>query len=105
MCRRETQCFSGRKSGSLNRLLRSRELHRQDPKQNPTISSTRWRELSRDPPYSLRWRRAFEDIVNQTAHRLRNFLHQGKLKAYYFEHDGCHSVSRELLGYGAVPTG
>ncbi len=29
-------------------------------------------------------------------HRLRNFLHEGKLKAYYFGHDGCHSVSREF---------
>ena len=41
-------------------------------------------------------RHEFHDIVNQTVHRLRNFLHQGKLKAYYFEDNGCHSVSREI---------
>ncbi len=29
-------------------------------------------------------------------HRLRNFLHQGNLKAYYFREDGCHSISREF---------
>jgi hypothetical protein len=38
----------------------------------------------------------FQDIVNQTVHRLRNFLHQEKLKAYYFGDDGCASVSREF---------
>lgn len=37
----------------------------------------------------------FRDIVNQTMHQLRNFLHEGKLKAYYFRDDGCHSVSRD----------
>jgi hypothetical protein len=40
------------------------------------------------------WRHAFEDIASQSVHRLRNFLHQGKLKAYYFGDDGSHSVSR-----------
>ena len=34
--------------------------------------------------------------LNETAHRLRNFLHQGELKAYYFENDGHHSVSRDF---------
>lgn len=41
-------------------------------------------------------RREFKDIVKQTIQRLRNLLHQGKLKAYYFKTDGCHSVSRHL---------
>lgn len=41
-------------------------------------------------------RREFRDIVNQTEHRLRDFLHQGKLNAYYFDADGCHSVPRAL---------
>ncbi len=34
--------------------------------------------------------------MNQTENRLRNFLHQGKLNAYYFDADGCHSVPRAL---------
>jgi hypothetical protein len=34
--------------------------------------------------------------VNQTLHRLRNFLPQGKLKAYYFGDYGCDSVSPEF---------
>ncbi len=38
----------------------------------------------------------FRDIVNQTVHQLRSFLHRGKLKAHYFGHDGCHSVSRDF---------
>jgi DNA polymerase III delta prime subunit len=42
------------------------------------------------------WRHAFEEIASQTVHRLRNFLHQGTLKAYYFGDDGCHSVSRQF---------
>ena len=42
------------------------------------------------------WRRAFEEIATQTTQRLRNFLHQGTLKAYYFTDDGCHHLSREF---------
>jgi hypothetical protein len=55
------------------------------------------------------WRHAFEEIVGQTAHRLRSFLHQGTLEAYYFGNDGRHSVSREFwatpLAHGVVETG
>jgi hypothetical protein len=42
------------------------------------------------------WVHAFEDIASPTVHRLRNYLHEGKLKAYYFRDDGCHSVLREF---------
>jgi hypothetical protein len=42
------------------------------------------------------WRYAFEEIASLTLHRLRNFLHQGNLKAYYFGHDGCQPVPREF---------
>jgi hypothetical protein len=41
-------------------------------------------------------RKVFEGIAGQTVPRLRDFLHKGKLKAYYFENDGCRSVSREF---------
>ena len=41
-------------------------------------------------------RQAFEDIEDIAGQRLRNFLHHGKLKAYYFTEDGCHSVLREF---------
>jgi hypothetical protein len=34
--------------------------------------------------------------LNEAAHRLRKFQHQGKLKAYYFGNDGRHSVSRDF---------
>ena len=39
------------------------------------------------------WRHAFEDIWRQTAHRLRNFLHQDTIKAYYFDNNGCRVVA------------
>jgi hypothetical protein len=39
-------------------------------------------------------RQIFEEIAGQTVPRLRNFLHQGKLKAYYFTDDDCHSISQ-----------
>jgi hypothetical protein len=35
-------------------------------------------------------------IAKDTVHRLRNFLHQGKLSAYYFENDGRHVVPRDF---------
>jgi len=42
------------------------------------------------------WLHAFSKIANQTVHRLRNFLHQGELAAYYFGDDGRHTVPREF---------
>ena len=41
------------------------------------------------------WQDAFENIARQTVQRLRNLLHQGKLKAYYF-YDGRHAVPCEF---------
>jgi hypothetical protein len=40
-------------------------------------------------------RDAWENIVSQTVHRLRNLLHQGKLKAYYFDDYGSLIVRRD----------
>jgi hypothetical protein len=40
-------------------------------------------------------RDAWENIVSQTVHRLRNILHQGKLNAYYFDEYGSHIVRRD----------
>lgn len=54
------------------------------------------RVLSQPPLIPDAFRHEFQDIVIQTVHRLRNFLHQGKLKAYYFGDNGCRSVSREF---------
>src|SRR5262249_38090422 len=48
------------------------------------------------PPIPDAWRHAFEEIASQTVHRLRNFLHQEALRAYYFRSDGCHLVSPEF---------
>ena len=45
-------------------------------------------------------RREFKDIVNQTVHRLRNFLHQGKLNAYYFDTYAPPFGTAEPLGDG-----
>lgn len=39
------------------------------------------------------WRHEFEDIWRQTAHQLRNFLHQDTIKAYYFDNNGCQVVA------------
>jgi hypothetical protein len=41
-------------------------------------------------------RHAFEELATQTVYRLRNFLYQGALKAYYFGNGGCHSVLSEF---------
>ena len=54
------------------------------------------RALSQPPGIPDALRHEFQDIVNQTVHRLRNLLHQGKLTAYYFGGlfgDGRHAVS------------
>ena len=52
---------------------------------------------------------ALHNALNETAHRLRNFLHQGELKAYYFGSDGRHSVSRKFWATaqadGAIESG
>ena len=54
-------------------------------------------------------RREFKDIVKQTVHRLRNFLHQGKLNAYYFDTYGRQSVPQSLWATanadGAIESG
>jgi hypothetical protein len=42
------------------------------------------------------WRHEFEDVWSQAADRLRNFLHQDMVRAYYFTNDGCHHLSREF---------
>jgi hypothetical protein len=39
------------------------------------------------------WRNEFASIWSQTAHRLRNLLHQDTLKAYYFDNDGRQVVA------------
>ena len=41
---------------------------------------------------------AWENIVSQTVHQLRNLLHQGTLKAYYFKYDGRHTVHAPKVG-------
>ena len=47
-------------------------------------------------PVPQTWRPIFEEVRLLTVSRLRNFLQQGTLKAYYFSHDGRHSVSRDF---------
>jgi hypothetical protein len=42
------------------------------------------------------FRQDFEEIAGSTVRRLRNFLHQGELTAYYFTSNGCHPVPREF---------
>ena len=42
------------------------------------------------------WRHAFANIWSATAHRLRNPLHQGTFKVYYFNDSGCQHLSREF---------
>jgi hypothetical protein len=54
------------------------------------------RALSSPPVIPDALRHEFQDIVNQTVHRLRNVLHREKLKAYYFDDSGCHPVSPEF---------
>jgi hypothetical protein len=42
------------------------------------------RALSGQPSISERLRQEFAGVLTETEHRLRNFLHQGLLSAYYF---------------------
>jgi hypothetical protein len=46
-----------------------------------------------DLPLQPQVRDALYNALNEAAHRVRNFLHRGELKAYYFENDGHNSVS------------
>src|SRR5262245_29160514 len=39
------------------------------------------------------WRAEFADLWSQTAHRLRNLLHQDTMKAYYFDNSGRQTVA------------
>jgi hypothetical protein len=43
------------------------------------------------PQFPDQLQREFKEIAFQTYQRLRNFLHQGTIKAYYFDSGGCHS--------------
>lgn len=54
------------------------------------------RAFSPPPQIPETSQREFADIANQTVHRLRNLLHQGELKAYYFADDGSHAVPCEF---------
>ena len=51
----------------------------------------------------------FQEIASQTVPRLRNFLHQGTVTAYYFANGGSHRVSREFWATpdadGVIETG
>ncbi len=38
----------------------------------------------------------YQEIANETVHRLRNFLHQGNLEAYYFGDHGIQPLSSEF---------
>ena len=42
------------------------------------------------------WRHEFEHVWGETAHRLRNSLHQDAIKAFYFENSGRYAVSRNF---------
>jgi hypothetical protein len=48
------------------------------------------------PHAASAWQHAFDEIANQTVDRLRNFLHQGTLNAYYFLGDGSHCLPRDF---------
>jgi hypothetical protein len=48
------------------------------------------------PRISDVWLSTLEKIISPTVHRLRNYLHQGKLEAYYFDRDGRHGIPRDF---------
>jgi hypothetical protein len=52
-----------------------------------------WFPVQLDLPLQPQVLDALHNALNEAAHRMRNFLHQGELKAYYFENDGHTSVS------------
>jgi hypothetical protein len=39
---------------------------------------------------------AFTELIIEAVRKLRNLLHQGKIRGYYFGHGGRHSVSRDF---------
>jgi hypothetical protein len=57
------------------------------------------RALSGQPSISEGLRQEVADVLTETEHRLRNFLHQGVISAYYFggvADQGRHGVAREF---------
>lgn len=68
--------------------LESAAALQSEPK--PDISlETLARVLSQTPLIPDALRHELRDIVIETVHRLRDFLHQDKLTAYYFGDNGC----------------
>jgi hypothetical protein len=64
-----------------------------------TAATGKTRLHARSLPFAQRpgaFQQAFEEIAEPTVLRLRNFLHQGKITAYYFTGNGCHSLPREF---------
>ena len=55
-----------------------------------------WSPLQIDLPLQPQVLDALYNALSDAANRVRSFLHQGKLKAYYFGNDGHHSVSRDF---------
>jgi hypothetical protein len=65
------------------------------PKPNSIAAAIQAFSQSEIPPalQDDNWRREFLHLLTQTANRLRNLLHQGTIKAYYFDNNG-----RQALG-------
>jgi hypothetical protein len=80
------QCWFSDKIAALE-ITAEAEL---EPKPDRSLDALSQPEV----PYA--WRHAFEEIAKETMHRLRDVLHQGKLKAYYFREYGRDSVWREF---------
>jgi hypothetical protein len=65
----------------------------------PTPVEELARAIREPPSISAGVRQQVEDLLTLTEHRLRNFLHQGALAAYYFGRlldQGRHAVGREF---------
>jgi hypothetical protein len=55
-----------------------------------------WFPLQIDLPLQPQVRDAIYNALNEAGHRLRNLMHQGKLKVYYFKNCGRQSVARSF---------
>ena len=87
---RAAECWFTHQFAALKPVSDPRRQTRQDNSIDVAV------RVFSQPQVPEAWRHAFEQIANQTVQRLRNFLHQGTLKAYYFGDDGCHSVLRDF---------
>ena len=85
MCQHRRQSPELRHAGFLSEFNQFVVAMESQPASRPEGHIEQAVQAFSPPQIPGEWRNACENIVSQTVQRLRNLLHQGKLKAYYFD--------------------